>query len=143
MLSLNTVMINSEDPAALSAFYRKVLGEPGWDDGGYVGWQVGSGSLMIGPHSEVKGQNEMPGRIMINFETPDVKGEFDRVKALGAKVPAAAVAARRLTRRRPARPWVRSAGRSAVAVAGRRPAAVLAVRPSVAVLAERPSAAVA
>lgn len=86
MLNLNTVMINSEDPAALGAFYRKVLGEPGWDDGGYVGWQVGSGSLMIGPHSEVKGQNEMPGRIMINFETADVKGEFDRVKALGAKV---------------------------------------------------------
>ena len=41
---------------------------------------------MIGPHSEVKGQNEMPGRIMINFETPDVKGEFDRLKALGATV---------------------------------------------------------
>lgn len=86
MLSLNTVMINSEDPVALSAFYRKVLGDPGWDDNGYVGWQVGSASLMIGPHSDVKGQNEMPGRIMINFETTDVPGEFERVKALGAAV---------------------------------------------------------
>ena len=41
---------------------------------------------MIGPHSEVKGPNEMPGRIMVNFETPDVKGEFDRLRALGATV---------------------------------------------------------
>jgi predicted enzyme related to lactoylglutathione lyase len=86
MLSLSTVMINSEDPAALSAFYRKVLGEPGYADNGYVGWQVGSAGLMIGPHSEVKGANEMPGRIMLNFETSDVKGEFDRLKALGATV---------------------------------------------------------
>jgi hypothetical protein len=28
----------------------------------------------------------MPGRIIVNFETPDVKGEFDRLKALGATV---------------------------------------------------------
>jgi predicted enzyme related to lactoylglutathione lyase len=86
MLSLTTVMINSEEPDALSAFYRKVLGEPNWEDGGYVGWQAGNGILMIGPHSDVKGQNETPGRIIINFETADVKGEFERLKTLGAKV---------------------------------------------------------
>jgi predicted enzyme related to lactoylglutathione lyase len=86
MLSLNTIMINSEDPAGLSAFYRKVLGDPGWEDGAYVGWQAGNGMLMIGPHSEVKGQNETPGRIIINFETSDVKAEFDRLTALGATV---------------------------------------------------------
>ena len=86
MLSLTTIMINSEDPAALSAFYRKVLGEPGWADDSYVGWQAGSGMLMIGPHSEVKGSNEMPGRIMVNFETPDVEGEFDRLRKLDATV---------------------------------------------------------
>ena len=56
MLSLNTVMINSEDPDALSAFYRKVLGEPGWADGVYVGWQVGSAGLMIGPALRGEGQ---------------------------------------------------------------------------------------
>jgi predicted enzyme related to lactoylglutathione lyase len=28
----------------------------------------------------------MPGRIMINFETPDVRAEFDRLKPLGATV---------------------------------------------------------
>lgn len=86
MLSLNTVMINSEQPEVLSDFYTKVLGEPGWNDGGYVGWQAGAGWLMIGPHSEVKGTNEMPGRIIVNFETPDVKAEFARLKDLGVTV---------------------------------------------------------
>jgi predicted enzyme related to lactoylglutathione lyase len=86
MLNLSTVMISSEDPKGLSAFYTTVLGEPGWDDGGYVGWQAGNGMLMIGPHSDVKGRNEMPGRIILNFETPDVKGEFERIKGLGVTV---------------------------------------------------------
>jgi hypothetical protein len=79
-------MICSEDPQALSAFYTKVLGEPAWQDSGYVGWQAGSATLMIGPHSEVKGRNEMPGRIIVNFETSDVQGEFDRIKGLGARL---------------------------------------------------------
>jgi predicted enzyme related to lactoylglutathione lyase len=86
MLSLNSVMICSEDPGGLSAFYTKVLGEPAWQDGTYVGWQAGNGMLMIGPHSEVKGPNEMPGRIMLNFETPEFDGEFERIKGLGTSV---------------------------------------------------------
>lgn len=86
MLNLNTVMIGSEDPARLSAFYRTVLGEPGWEDGGFTGWMVGSAMLMIGGHSEVHGRNETPGRIIVNFETPDVQGEFERIKGLGATV---------------------------------------------------------
>jgi predicted enzyme related to lactoylglutathione lyase len=86
MLNLTTVMICSEDPEGLSAFYAKVLGEPAWQDMGYVGWQAGNGMLLIGPHSEVKGRNDMPGRIMVNFETPDVKAEFERIKGLGAVV---------------------------------------------------------
>ncbi len=53
MLSLNTVMIGTEDVERLKDFYTKVLGEPGWSEGGYIGWQAGSGMLMIGAHSEV------------------------------------------------------------------------------------------
>jgi predicted enzyme related to lactoylglutathione lyase len=86
MLNFNNVMIGSEEPKALSDFYTKVLGKPGWEDAAYVGWQAGSGGLMIGAHSEVKGRNEMPGRIILNFETPDVQGEFERIKGLGAVV---------------------------------------------------------
>ncbi|MDX6224724.1 MAG: hypothetical protein QOE64_1100 [Frankiales bacterium] len=86
MLNLNTVMIHSEDPTALAAFYTKVLGEPGFEGNGYTGWKAGNGFVMVGPHSEVKGQNEMPGRIIINLETADVAGEFARLKDQGASV---------------------------------------------------------
>ena len=86
MLNLNSIMIGSDDPKGLTEFYTKLLGKPGWEDSSYSGWQAGDGMLMIGPHSEVKGPNEMPGRIMMNFQTPDVKGEFERIKGLGAAV---------------------------------------------------------
>ena len=86
MLKLTTVMVGSDDPKTLSDFYTKVLGKPAWEDSAYVGWQAGDAWLMIGAHSEVKGRNEMPGRIILNFETPEVKSEFDRIKGLGAAV---------------------------------------------------------
>jgi predicted enzyme related to lactoylglutathione lyase len=34
----------------------------------------------------VKGRNDTPGRIILNFETADVAGEFERIKGLGATV---------------------------------------------------------
>ena len=86
MLNLNSLLVGSENPNALVEFYTNVLGKPAWETGGFVGWQAGAGWLMVGPHSEVKGKNESPGRIILNFETPDVRGEFDRIKGLGATV---------------------------------------------------------
>lgn len=86
MLDLNSIMIGSDDPKALCDFYAKVLGKPQFEDGGFTGWQAGSGWLMIGAHSEVKGRNDMPGRAIWNFETSDVKGEFKRIKDLGVNV---------------------------------------------------------
>lgn len=86
MLNLNTVMIGSANPEGLRTFYTRLLGEPGWDQGGFVGWLAGNGMLMIGPHSEVKGRSESPGRIIVNFETPDVQAEFERIRGLGATV---------------------------------------------------------
>lgn len=86
MLRLNSVMIGSEDPTVLSRFYARIFGAPTWEDQGFTGWQLGNAALMIGPHSEVKGRNDMPGRIMWNLETPDVKGEFERIKGLGVTV---------------------------------------------------------
>ena len=89
-LNLNSIMLGSDDSKALAAFYTKVLGDPNpeWTDesGGWYGYQAGAGGIAIGPHSEVKGKNQQPGRIMLNFETPDVKAEFERVKGLGAEV---------------------------------------------------------
>jgi predicted enzyme related to lactoylglutathione lyase len=86
MLKLNSVMIGSENPDKLADFYSKIFGKPVWSQDGFSGWLVGEGSLGVGPHSEVKGKNTSPGRIMWHFETDDVKGEFERMKDLGAEV---------------------------------------------------------
>ncbi len=89
-LNLNNVMLGSEDSRRLAEFYSEVLGAPNpdWSDeaNGWFGYQAGDGSLVIGPHSEVKGKNQQPGRIMLNFSTPDVSAEFGRIKALGAEI---------------------------------------------------------
>src|SRR5690348_2693190 len=86
MLNLTTVMLGSQEPDPLRSFYTQVLGEPAWDENGFTGWQAGNGMLMIGPHSEVKGRNATPGRVILNFETPDVQRETERLKDLGATI---------------------------------------------------------
>ena len=85
-LNLNSILIGSEDPQRLVDYYTKLLGEPAWNEGGYTGWQVGSGGIMVGPHDQVKGKNTQPGRLIWNIETPDVKSEFDRMVEAGATV---------------------------------------------------------
>lgn len=87
MLNLNSILVFSENPSELGAFYEKVLQKkPEWNEGGYSGFQAGSGFLTIGPHDKVSGKNQNPERFMFNLETDDVKGEFERIKALGASV---------------------------------------------------------
>jgi len=56
-----------------------------WADDWY-GYEVGTGSLMIGPHSEVHGRSKEPARIMIGLETEDVPGQFARIRDAGAEV---------------------------------------------------------
>ncbi len=89
MLNLNSVMIGTKQPAALAAFYEKVIGKPAEmidQENGFWGWQVGSAYLSVLEHSEMGGQARDPGRIMFNFETSQVKEEFERMKAGGAVV---------------------------------------------------------
>jgi predicted enzyme related to lactoylglutathione lyase len=85
-MNLNSLLIGSENPKRLVEYYTKLFGEPSWSDGGYTGWQIGSGSVTIGPHDQVKGKNPAPGRMIWNIETSDVKGEFAKLKAAGATV---------------------------------------------------------
>ena len=85
-MNFNGILIGSEDPKRLADYYRKLFGEPGWDDFGYTGWLIGSAGVTVGPHSEVHGRNAEPGRIIWNIETPDVLGEFERLKGAGATV---------------------------------------------------------
>src|SRR5438094_760147 len=82
----NGLLIVSENPQRLVEYYTKLFGKPNWDEGGYVGWQIGSGSVTIAAHDQVKGKNTTPGRLIWNIETADVKGQFEKFKTAGATV---------------------------------------------------------
>ena len=84
-MNFNSILIRSEDPKR-SDYYTRLFGRPTMSDGDYAGWLIGSGFVTIGPHSEVRGNNDVPGRLIWNIETPDVRNEFERLKAAGAIV---------------------------------------------------------
>ena len=89
MLNLNSVMIGTKQSQALAAFYEKVLGKPAdmvESEQGFWGWQVGSAFFSVLEHSEMGGNAKDPGRVMMNFETAQVKEEFERIKASGGVV---------------------------------------------------------
>ena len=89
MVNLNSVMIGTKQPKALATFYEKVIGKPADmvdSENGFYGWQVGSAYLSVLEHSEMAGTTKDPGRVMLNFETSQVKEEFERIKALGGEV---------------------------------------------------------
>ena len=89
MLNLNSVMIGTKQIKVLAAFYEKVLGKPAEmvdEQFGFYGWQAGAAYFSILDHSEMGGRTKDPGRVMFNFETAQVKAEFERITALGGKV---------------------------------------------------------
>ena len=87
MLNLNSIMIGTENQKELAAFYEKVIGKkPDMVDSNFSGWMIGSCFLRVGGHDKVKGKSANPERILLNFETKDVKEEFNRIKGLGATV---------------------------------------------------------
>jgi len=80
-------MIGTHNPEELVSFYKKVFGKkPDMEEDGWGGWQLGNGFFSVGAHSEVKGKAKEPQRILFNFETQDVQGEFLRIEKLGALV---------------------------------------------------------
>ncbi|HEX2994932.1 MAG TPA: VOC family protein [Anaerolineales bacterium] len=89
MLNLNSIMIGTKQPKALATFYEKVLGKPADmidNENGFFGWQVGNSYFSVLDHSEMGGKTKDPGRVMMNFETTQVKEEFERMQAAGAIV---------------------------------------------------------
>jgi predicted enzyme related to lactoylglutathione lyase len=82
-------MIGTKQLKALATFYEKVIGKPADmvdNENGFFGWQVGSAFLSVLEHSEMGGSSKDPGRVMFNFDTTQVKEEFERIKAIGATV---------------------------------------------------------
>jgi predicted enzyme related to lactoylglutathione lyase len=85
-VNLNSILIGSEDPKRLTAFYTAMFGDPGWEEGGYTGWRIGTGFLTVGEHDQVHGRNSEPGRIIWNIESQDVVADFARLNDAGATV---------------------------------------------------------
>lgn len=88
MLNLNSIMVGSMQPQALSKFYEEVLGKkPDMTEGNWSGWSVESSYFSVGEHSEMIGKTKDAGRIMFNFETSEVEEEFERISKIdGASV---------------------------------------------------------
>jgi predicted enzyme related to lactoylglutathione lyase len=87
MLNLNSIMVGSMQPSVMATFYEKVFQKPAdMVEGEWHGWSVGSVFFSVGEHSEMTGSSKDPGRVMFNFETNEVKEEFERIKAAGATV---------------------------------------------------------
>jgi predicted enzyme related to lactoylglutathione lyase len=85
-VNFNNILIGSENPLALVAYYSRLFGKPAMEEGGYAGWEIGTGFISVGPHTEVIGKNSQPGRLLWNIASDDVKADFDRFKAAGATV---------------------------------------------------------
>ena len=85
-MDFNSILVGSDDPQRLIAFYTKLLGDPTYKDDSYSSWQIGRGAVSIGAHDQVHGSNKEPGRIIWNIESDDVKADFERFRAAGATV---------------------------------------------------------
>jgi predicted enzyme related to lactoylglutathione lyase len=85
-MDLNGILIGSEAPDRLVEYYGRLFGPPGWQAGGYTGWQLGGGWLAIGAHDQVTGRSAHPGRVIWNLESADVRADFERLRGAGAIV---------------------------------------------------------
>jgi len=87
-LNFNSILLSTEDHKKLSEFYKKVFEkDPEMEDENYTGFLVGSCFFSIGFHDKIKGKSPNPDRILFNFESDDVKGEFERISKIeGCKV---------------------------------------------------------
>ena len=59
-MDFNNLLIGTDDPQRLADYYRKLFGEPPYEDGGYTTWQIGSGYISVGAHSEVTARARIP-----------------------------------------------------------------------------------
>lgn len=89
---IESILIGSEDAGKLAQFYKDVvglkqsaemeIGEEG--EKGYEFTMEGT-SLYITDHSEVKGKNQNPERVMFNLEVDDIEKEVKKLDEKGVK----------------------------------------------------------
>ena len=90
--TLESIGLFSENAENLANFYKdKVgleIGDKGEGEGGSKMFELkfGSGpSLYVMDHSEVKGKNQDPSRIIFNLETDDIEEEAKKLGDAGVK----------------------------------------------------------
>ena len=89
---LDSVLIGSENSKALADFYKDKVGlefesefEYGEEEEAGFMFKVGGVGLTIMPHSDIKGQNSNPARVMLNIEVDDEEAEVKKLKGAGVK----------------------------------------------------------
>jgi len=89
---VDSILISSEDPKKLANFYKEKVGlkqtmEFEYGEKGETGYmfEVGKTGISILPHSDIKGKNSNPARIMINIEVDDEEKELKKLKKAGVK----------------------------------------------------------
>jgi predicted enzyme related to lactoylglutathione lyase len=81
-----TVMVTSEDPGRMIAFYRDVVGVPANPDvGEESAFDAGGTHLFIAGHSETKGPTKEPQRVLLSLFVDDLAVEQKRLEGQGVK----------------------------------------------------------
>lgn len=88
--SITAVLFWSEDYQKLADWYRekfgfKVIEELDHPDDTGIALAIGDSYFWIGKHSEVKGKNKDPFRIMINIKVDSVEKAYKMLKAKGVE----------------------------------------------------------
>jgi len=88
--SISAVLIWSGNYKELAKWYQEKLGlkqieEINHPDDTGVGLAVGESYLWIGKHSEVKGENKDPHRIMFNIDVDSVQATYEKLKEKGVE----------------------------------------------------------
>ena len=78
------INIGSEHPTELIEYYRGLFGTPFIERGGYASWMFDGNLVTVGPHTDVKGKSDQPGRVMWSMQTDDATADYERYKAAGA-----------------------------------------------------------
>ncbi len=86
-MKVNQLILNitSEQPQALTRFYREVVALPQVPNMGESAFDMNGSVFIIGGHSEVHGATKEPARVLINFMVDDLAAEQARLEGEGVR----------------------------------------------------------
>ncbi|HJZ05868.1 hypothetical protein A2634_04140 [Candidatus Amesbacteria bacterium RIFCSPHIGHO2_01_FULL_48_32] len=91
--TLEGILLSSPSAKKLAKFYQNTLGLKlkseavfGEHDEEFYEFDLGKTSLYIADHSEVRGTNPNPQRIILNFEVDNIEREITRLKKAKVKL---------------------------------------------------------